>query len=124
MTAKHKAVSVMKNKRTEKAKREISAVDLFCGVGGLTHGLVQGGISVAAGIDIDEDCHFPYEANNKALFLERDIQQLTANDIAPLFEKGKIRLLAGCAPCQPFSTYSQPGRADRSDGNCLRNSVA
>ena len=27
-------------------------VDLFCGVGGLTHGLVRGGIKVTAGIDI------------------------------------------------------------------------
>lgn len=116
MTKQHKAAAAAKPRRPNSAKRGISAVDLFCGVGGLTHGLVQGGISVAAGIDIDEDCRFPYEANNKAQFLEKDLQELTAADIAPLFEKGKIRLLAGCAPCQPFSTYSQPGRAERSAG--------
>jgi DNA (cytosine-5)-methyltransferase 1 len=123
MTTQHRAVAASKPSRPSRTRREISAVDLFCGVGGLTHGLVQGGISVAAGIDIDEDCRFPYEANNKAQFLEKDLQQLTAADIAPLFENGKIRLLAGCAPCQPFSTYSQPGRAERSDGkwNLLEN---
>ncbi len=94
----------------------ISAVDLFCGVGGLTHGLVRGGINVAAGIDIDKTCRYPYESNNQAQFLERDVKQLSATDIGPLFAEGGIRLLAGCAPCQPFSTYSQAGRATRTDG--------
>lgn len=116
MTPQRKVAAAAKRRQTKRANRGISAVDLFCGVGGLTHGLVQGGVSVAAGIDIDEDCRFPYEANNKAQFLQKDLQELTAADIAPLFEKDKIRLLAGCAPCQPFSTYSQPGRAERSDG--------
>jgi len=32
---------------------EIKAIDLFCGVGGLTHGLVRGGVNVTAGIDFD-----------------------------------------------------------------------
>lgn len=116
MTSQRNTTTPAKPRRSAAVNRGISAVDLFCGVGGLTHGLVQGGINVAAGIDIDEDCRFPYEANNKAQFLKSDLELLTAADIAPLFEKGKIRLLAGCAPCQPFSTYSQAGRAERSDG--------
>jgi DNA (cytosine-5)-methyltransferase 1 len=94
----------------------ITAVDLFCGVGGLTHGLVRGGINVVAGIDIDRACCYPYETNNKAHFLERDLKQLSATEIASLFKTDGIRLLAGCAPCQPFSTYSQAGRATRDDG--------
>lgn len=88
----------------------IVGVDLFCGVGGLTHGLVRGGIHVAAGIDIDSSCKFPFEANNSASFLERDVGGLQAEDIAPFYEGADITLLAGCAPCQPFSTYSQSGR--------------
>jgi DNA (cytosine-5)-methyltransferase 1 len=40
----------------------IEAIDLFCGVGGLTHGLIKEGINVKAGIDIDEACQFPYES--------------------------------------------------------------
>lgn len=88
----------------------IIGVDLFCGVGGLTHGLVQGGIHVAAGIDIDATCKFPFEANNSAVFLERDVGQLKAEDILPFYEGADFTLLAGCAPCQPFSTYSRSGR--------------
>jgi DNA (cytosine-5)-methyltransferase 1 len=94
----------------------ISAVDLFCGVGGLTHGLVRGGIRVAAGIDIDKASRYPYESNNQAKFLASDISKLSALDVEPLFAKGSIRLLAGCAPCQPFSTYSQASRTVRTDG--------
>ena len=34
------------------------AVDLFCGIGGLTKGLELSGMTVAAGIDIDATCAF------------------------------------------------------------------
>lgn len=88
----------------------IVGIDLFCGVGGLTHGLVRGGIQVAAGVDIDSDCKFPFEANNSALFLERDVGTLNADDIVPFYKGADFTLLAGCAPCQPFSTYSRSGR--------------
>jgi DNA (cytosine-5)-methyltransferase 1 len=97
------------SKRPKKAPR-IVGVDLFCGVGGLTHGLVRGGIQIAAGIDIDASCRFPFEANNAARFLERDVGELSADDIAPFYDGAEFTLLAGCAPCQPFSTYSRSGR--------------
>ena len=38
----------------------IKAVDLFCGVGGLTYGLQKAGIPVVAGIDIDDSCEYAY----------------------------------------------------------------
>lgn len=98
-----------------KSVPRIVGVDLFCGVGGLTHGLVRGGIHIAAGIDIDSSCRFPFEANNAASFLERDVGKLQAGDIAPLYEGADVTLLAGCAPCQPFSTYSQSGRNSEYD---------
>ena len=40
---------------------KITAIDLFCGIGGLTYGLVKSGIKVVAGIDLDESCKFAYE---------------------------------------------------------------
>lgn len=86
---------------------EVSCVDLFCGAGGLTHGFILEGLSVEAGIDLDPACRYPYERNNDALFVERDITDMTSEEVASLFGNGRIRILAGCAPCQPFSTYSQ-----------------
>jgi len=91
----------------------ISAVDLFCGVGGLTHGLIKGGVDVSAGVDVDDSCEYPYEANNGARFIKADVAEMSSEDIVKLFEPGKVRLLAGCAPCQPFSTYSRKGRNKR-----------
>ncbi len=89
----------------------IGAVDLFCGVGGLTHGLRLGGIEVLAGVDVDSSCRFAYERNNApSRFVERDVNKITAEDIARLFVDAPVKLLAGCAPCQPFSTYSRSDR--------------
>lgn len=84
-----------------------SVVDLFCGAGGLSHGFKIEAFKLAAGIDIDEDCRFPFEANNGAPFLRKDVGKLTAKDIEDLFIPGTKRVLVGCAPCQPFSTYNQ-----------------
>lgn len=84
---------------------KIKVIDLFCGIGGLTHGLIKEGLDVVAGIDNDDSCKFGYEYNNKAKFINKDILDVTATDIERLFGRKKetIRVLAGCAPCQPFS---------------------
>ncbi len=92
----------------------IEAVDLFCGIGGLTAGLIKSGISVKAGYDIESACRFGYEYNNKATFVEKDVAEVTAEEINQWYSKGAVRLLAGCAPCQPFSTYNQ-GKDTTSD---------
>lgn len=82
----------------------ISAVDLFCGAGGLTHGLTQAGIGVEAGIDVDEQVAHAFRKNNPGVeFLVWDVARKNYPSIAKLFRTGAIRLLAGCAPCQPFS---------------------
>lgn len=93
----------------------IEAVDLFCGVGGLTAGLLKAGVKVKAGYDIEPQCQFGYEYNNKnAKFILKDVAEVTKEEIDSLYSKGVIRLLAGCAPCQPFSTYNQ-GKDTRLD---------
>jgi DNA (cytosine-5)-methyltransferase 1 len=91
-------------------KVAISGVDLFCGVGGLTHGLRMGGIDIVGGIDIDPECKYPYEHNNDAKFVPGDVGALDASVIRELLPTTGLTLLAGCAPCQPFSTYSRSGR--------------
>lgn len=87
--------------------KNISAVDLFCGAGGLTSGLISAGIKVIAGFDVDSSCKHPYEHNNNAQFIENDVSQVSADELNNYYPKESIKLLAGCAPCQPFSTYSQ-----------------
>ncbi|MBF2755274.1 MAG: DNA cytosine methyltransferase [Gammaproteobacteria bacterium AqS3] len=87
---------------------KISAVDLFCGVGGLTYGLKQAGIDVVAGIDNDGSCRYAYEKNCGAEFIEADIREVEASDIAALLDDDSdLTMLAGCAPCQPFSDLTK-----------------
>jgi len=91
--------------------RRGSVVDLFCGAGGLSHGFYQEGYRIAAGIDVDEACRYPFEANNEAPFVRRSVAELTAAELEEEFTPGEPTILVGCAPCQPFSKYSQ-GRED------------
>ena len=56
-------------------RKNISAIDLFCGIGGLTYGLQEAGISVNAGIDIDESCEYTYEVNNNTKFIKRRVRK-------------------------------------------------
>ncbi len=85
----------------------VAAVDLFCGIGGLTHGLIKAGIPVVAGIDIDKTCKYAYEANNDSDFIHADITNLTGKEVSDLYPEGCIKILVGCAPCQPFSPHTQ-----------------
>ena len=85
----------------------ISAIDLFCGVGGLTHGLQLAGVPVVAGFDVENSCKYAYEKNNTAKFVLKDITQLTGNELEGYYPPNTtVKILVGCAPCQPFSTYS------------------
>lgn len=84
-----------------------SVVDLFCGAGGLTHGLMRAGFRIAAGVDVDDECRYPFEYNNNAKFICRDVDDLSSSEVFELFERDQPKILVGCAPCQPFSVYNQ-----------------
>jgi DNA (cytosine-5)-methyltransferase 1 len=84
-----------------------SAIDIFCGIGGLSFGLKQAGINVAAGVDVDESCRYPYEKNSQAEFILRDVSNLRGEELNERFWSNDVlKILAGCAPCQPFSAHS------------------
>lgn len=95
---------MLKNKAAE--KNNIEVVDLFCGIGGLSYGMKSKGFKILAGFDLDYTCQYAYEINNEAKFVYKDIKEVTKDDILPLYSKDAIKVLAGCAPCQPFSSYA------------------
>ena len=92
---------------SQKNEHLIHAVDLFCGVGGLTRGFERAGIKTVMGIDIDADCQYPYTANNDSEFVLKSVADITGEEIRSAFSGSSHSILAGCAPCQPFSAYSQ-----------------
>ena len=100
---------------------KINAVDLFCGVGGLTCGIQQAGINVVAGYDIDSRSQFAYEFNNNAKFILKDVKEIDNQEISDLYpDDTDIKILMGCAPCQPFSTYSHKYKKGGFYGICTR----
>ena len=94
-------------------KNNLAVVDVFCGVGGLTHGFIKEGFNVVAGVDIDESCKYAYEINNKAQFINKKVEEITAGDVTTLWKDSKFKILIGCAPCQPFSQYSKLKSKDK-----------
>jgi len=91
------------------------ALDFFCGAGGLTRGLLDAGISVVAGIDADDRCLETYENNNRpAKFVTADVCDISTTQVWKLLGSRKTSdlLIAGCAPCQPFSAHMKRPRND------------
>ena len=109
-------VDIIPNGRTADPQSEgpvITGIDLCCGAGGLTHGLTRGGIRMVAGVDIDPQCNFPYSNNNSARFIKQSVTDLSGKQLAELFGGARLRLMAGCAPCQLYSTYNRNGQSLR-----------
>lgn len=94
-------------------------VDLFCGAGGLSYGLQSAGLSISAGVDLDPSCKFALESNTSADFVCADVVNVTTEQVSSWFGDAAIRVLAGCAPCQPFSTYSQSRKSKDERWNLL-----
>lgn len=90
-------------RRSSRAK----AIDLFSGCGGLSLGLKRAGFTVVAAVESDPFAAETYRLNHRRTKLyERDIRALDVADIrrSLMLEKGELDLLAGCPPCQGFST--------------------
>ena len=101
----------------------MKAIDLFCGAGGLTRGLRRAGWEVVAGIDVDGAVAETYRRNNPgSRFIHSDLRCIdddAIRDLAQAIPRGEL-LLAGCAPCQPFSKQRRTqGLGNRSDAVLL-----
>jgi DNA (cytosine-5)-methyltransferase 1 len=86
--------------------RELLAVDLFSGCGGLTLGLKLAGFRVIAAVEFDAGAVEAYKLNHQGVTLyDFDICQLRGEQILADagLKAGELDLLAGCPPCQGFS---------------------
>lgn len=83
------------------------AIDLFSGCGGLTLGLKQAGFDVVGAVEIDPLAGETYQHNHPEVFLWRqDIRKITSSQILKELglKRGQLDLMAGCPPCQGFSS--------------------
>jgi DNA (cytosine-5)-methyltransferase 1 len=83
------------------------AIDLFSGCGGLTLGLKQAGFRVVGAVEIDPLAVKTYKTNHKRVSIWRqDISKLPVSIVKKKLDlsSGQLDLLAGCPPCQGFSS--------------------
>ena len=106
---------IIRREDMSKRYKKIEVVDLFSGVGGLTYGLRKSGLSVLAGLDNDESCSYAYKKNNAAKFISADISEFDFKELNKIYSKDSVRVLVGCAPCQPFSSHAFKLRKDTKD---------
>lgn len=89
-----------------------SVIDLFSGIGGLTHGFFLEDFKIDAGIDFDLSCKYAYEINNNTQFIHKDLTNFSSKEVENLFTR-EHKILIGCAPCQAFSQYNQNNKNDK-----------
>jgi DNA (cytosine-5)-methyltransferase 1 len=105
-------------------KAKPTAIDLFCGAGGLTEGLTQAGFRVVAAVEIDALACETYRDNHKRVHLwQKDVRRVSGAELlrATKLKKGELDLLAACPPCQGFSAIRTKNRGRRV--NDSRNSL-
>lgn len=91
----------------QKKEKKLTAVDLYCGAGGLSLGLKRAGFNVVAGVEIDPEIAKTYEANHPTVkLIKRDIREVKGKEIFELTGLDEIDLIAGCPPCQGFSSLT------------------
>ncbi len=86
-----------------------TAIDLFCGAGGLSEGFRQAGFEILVGTDFDERAGKTFSATHfGAKFLHGPIQELSAKQLLKEsgLAKGELDCLIGGPPCQGLSVYN------------------
>ncbi len=111
------------DKITDVKERKPKAIDLFSGCGGLTLGLKQAGFRVVGAVENDPLAVETYKKNHKRVLVwDEDIRKISARKVMSQLKlkKGRLDLLAGCPPCQGFSTITTlNGRIGQEEQNDL-----
>jgi len=85
----------------------LTAVDAFSGGGGLTVGLKRAGFRVVAAIELEHHAFAIYKANHPEVRgLKQDITTVSGATLLRDAKVAQIDLLAGCPPCQGFTSLT------------------
>ena len=87
------------------------SIDIFSGCGGLSEGMRQADFAVQAAVEIDTDAVAAYKMNHPdTVVFHQDIREVDVDAIKDLFKSEPLHLLAGCPPCQGFSSVRKLNR--------------
>lgn len=112
MGPRDKIKVVIKKRQPSPSSTALTAIDLFCGCGGLTTGLVKSGINVLAGVDVWDKSVETYKSNHPHLGLCKDLTKYSPSEFSKDTSITEFDLLTGGPPCQGFSIA---GKRDRND---------
>ncbi|WP_345328537.1 DNA cytosine methyltransferase [Novipirellula rosea] len=89
-------------------RKKCTAIDLFAGCGGVTHGLRKAGFEVLAAVENDPAAIRAFKLNHPSTEMFGDIERVNLLSLKRKLRlrKGQLDLLAGCPPCQGFSSMS------------------
>src|SRR5690606_5468883 len=98
----------------------LTAVELFCGAGGMALGVARAGFRTIAAIDFDDLACETLRMNKRrgvAPVTDWNVIEQKVSSIDFAVYEGRIDLVSGGPPCQPFSQAGRnTGRKDRRDG--------
>ena len=110
-----KPVQPVPSFQQEHSVSSLNVIDLFCGCGGMSKGLIDAGLNIIAGIDVWDKAVVSYNKNfsHHQAYCE-DLTQLSPEKFEELYNKDKkaVDVLVGGPPCQSFSIA---GRRDKDD---------
>lgn len=90
---------------------ELYSIDIFSGVGGLSEGMHQANFKTELAFEIDEIASKAYELNHASTtVITKDIRKVSIASIKRKLNGKKLHLLAGCPPCQGFSSMRRLNR--------------
>lgn len=101
-------------------RRKLTAIDLFCGAGGLSQGFMEAGFEILAGNDFDSNAAKTFKLNHpSSRFYDGPIQDISTDAMleAAGLSSGELDVLIGGPPCQAFSVYNhRRGMHDKRSG--------
>lgn len=112
--------------RRQNVRRGISlsipvAIDLFSGGGALTVGLKRAGFAVVAAVEIEKHAFATYVANHPEVnSYKQDVRAVKGVDLLESTDDGVVDLLAGCPPCQGFTSLTSKYRTYDARNDLIR----
>ncbi len=94
--------------------REPTFIDLFCGCGGFSLGLIRAGFRCLAAVDFNEEAIQTFKANfsKDIVALHKDLTTFTPAKLSAKLGVKEIDVIIGGPPCQGFSNVRQVDAAN------------
>jgi DNA (cytosine-5)-methyltransferase 1 len=89
--------------------RQPTFIDLFCGCGGFSLGMMRAGFRCLAGVDFNPEAMTVFRKNLLEVghALNKDLTRFPPSEMAGLMDTKEVDVIVGGPPCQGFSTVRQ-----------------